>query len=173
LREAATLPDMLTIPAHRACTRWRRGGRRNADCQLDHAASGCSPGVLLSLLGHMATMDTLAALCWSIYLFTQLHANAHACATCTCRYTRRAQHKHAHACTGAALLTISTLTRCPSTHHEYADQVPLYPLLHLPGAALLAMSTLARCRSLLPMSTLTRWCTTYYEHTYQVPRYSL
>jgi hypothetical protein len=49
-----------------ACTRWRRGGRRNADCQLDHAASGCSPGILLSLLRHMATMDTLAALCWSI-----------------------------------------------------------------------------------------------------------
>ena len=48
------------------CTRWLRGGRRNADCQLDHAASGCSPGVLLSLLRHMAIMDTLAALCWSI-----------------------------------------------------------------------------------------------------------
>ena len=49
-----------------ACTPWRCGGRRNADCQLDHAASGCSPGVSLSLLRHMATMDTLAALCWSI-----------------------------------------------------------------------------------------------------------
>ena len=48
------------------CTRWLRGGRRNADCQLDHAASGCSPGGFLSLLRHMATMDTLAALCWSI-----------------------------------------------------------------------------------------------------------
>ena len=56
---------MLTIPAHRACTPWRRGGRRNADCQLDHAASGCSPGVVMSLLRHMATMDTLAALGWS------------------------------------------------------------------------------------------------------------
>ena len=49
-----------------ACTPWRCGGRRNADCQLDHAASGCSPGVSLSLLRHMTTMDTLAALCWSI-----------------------------------------------------------------------------------------------------------
>ena len=49
-----------------AGTHGRRGGRRNADCQLDHAASGCSPGVLLSLLRHMATMDMLAALCWSI-----------------------------------------------------------------------------------------------------------
>jgi hypothetical protein len=49
-----------------ACTRWLRGGRRNADCQLDHAASGCSPGGFLSLLRHMATMDTLSALCWSI-----------------------------------------------------------------------------------------------------------
>ena len=49
-----------------ACTRWRRGGRRNADCRLDHAASGCSPGGVLSLLRHMATMDTLAALGWSI-----------------------------------------------------------------------------------------------------------
>ena len=49
-----------------ACTRWRRGGRGNADCQLDHAASGCSPGVLMSLLRHMATMDTLSALGWSI-----------------------------------------------------------------------------------------------------------
>ena len=49
-----------------AGTHGRRGGRRNADCQLDHAASGCSPGVLLSLLRHVATMDTLAALCWSI-----------------------------------------------------------------------------------------------------------
>ena len=49
-----------------ACTRWGRGGRRNADFQLDHAASGCFPGVLLSLLRHMAIMDTLAALCWSI-----------------------------------------------------------------------------------------------------------
>ena len=54
-------------PSTDACTRWRRGGtRRNADCQLDHAASGCSPGVSLSLLRHMATMDTLAALCRSI-----------------------------------------------------------------------------------------------------------
>ena len=49
-----------------ACTRWRRGGRRNANCRLDHAASGCSPGDILSLLRHMATMDTLAALGWSI-----------------------------------------------------------------------------------------------------------
>ena len=49
-----------------ACTRWGRGGRRNADCQLDHAASGCSPGGVMSLLRHMATMDTLAALGWSI-----------------------------------------------------------------------------------------------------------
>ena len=49
-----------------ACTRWGRGGRRNADFQLDHAASGCSPGVFLSLLRHRATMDTLAALGWSI-----------------------------------------------------------------------------------------------------------
>jgi hypothetical protein len=49
-----------------ACTRWRRGGRRNADCQLDNAASGCSPGGVMSLLRHMATMDTLAALGWSI-----------------------------------------------------------------------------------------------------------
>ena len=57
---------MLTIPAHRACTPWRCGGRRNADCQLDHAASGCSPGGVLSLLRHMATMGTLAALGWSI-----------------------------------------------------------------------------------------------------------
>ena len=32
-----------------ACTRWGRGGRRNANCQLDHAASGCSPGDILSL----------------------------------------------------------------------------------------------------------------------------
>ena len=29
--------------AHGGC-----GGRRDADCQLDHAASGCSPGVVLS-----------------------------------------------------------------------------------------------------------------------------
>ena len=49
-----------------ACTRWLRGGRRNANCRLDHAASGCSPGDILSLLRHMATMDTLAALGWSI-----------------------------------------------------------------------------------------------------------
>ena len=49
-----------------ACTRWLRGGRRNADCRLDHAASGCSPGDILSLLRQMATMDTLAALGWSI-----------------------------------------------------------------------------------------------------------
>ena len=49
-----------------ACTRWRRGGRRNADCRLDHAASGCSPGGVMSFLRHMATMDTLAALGWSI-----------------------------------------------------------------------------------------------------------
>ena len=49
-----------------ACTRWLRGGRRNADCQLDHAASCCSPGGFLSLLRHIATMDTLAALGWSI-----------------------------------------------------------------------------------------------------------
>ena len=49
-----------------ACTRWGRGGRRNADFQLDHAASGCSPGGVMSLLRHMATMDTLAALGWSI-----------------------------------------------------------------------------------------------------------
>ena len=41
-----------------ACSRRRRGGRRNADCRLDHAASGCSPGVFLSLLRHMATMNT-------------------------------------------------------------------------------------------------------------------
>ena len=49
-----------------ACTRWRRGGRGNADCRLDNAASGCSPGGILSLLRHMTTMDTLAALGWSI-----------------------------------------------------------------------------------------------------------
>ena len=49
-----------------ACTRWGRGGRPNADCQLDYAASGCPPGVFLSLLRHMAFMDTLAALGWSI-----------------------------------------------------------------------------------------------------------
>ena len=49
-----------------ACSRRRRGGRRNADCRLDHAASGCSPGGVLSLLRHMATMGTLAALGWSI-----------------------------------------------------------------------------------------------------------
>ena len=49
-----------------ACTRWLRGGRRNANCRLDHAASGCSPGDILSLLRQMATMDTLAALGWSI-----------------------------------------------------------------------------------------------------------
>ena len=49
-----------------ACTRWRRGGRGNADCRLDHAASGCFPGGVLSLLRHMTTMDTLAALGWSI-----------------------------------------------------------------------------------------------------------
>ena len=49
-----------------ACTRWLRGGRRNADCQLDHSPSGCSPGGFLSLLRHMTAMDTLAALGWSI-----------------------------------------------------------------------------------------------------------
>ena len=49
-----------------ACTRWLCGGRRNANCRLDHAASGCSPGGVLSLLRHMTTMDTLAALGWSI-----------------------------------------------------------------------------------------------------------
>ena len=49
-----------------ACTRWLRGGRGNADCRLDHAASGCFPGGVLSLLRHMTTMDTLAALGWSI-----------------------------------------------------------------------------------------------------------
>ena len=49
-----------------ACTRWGHGGRPNADCQLDYAASGCPPGVFLSLLRHMAFMDTLAALGWSI-----------------------------------------------------------------------------------------------------------
>ena len=49
-----------------ACPRWGHGGRRNADFQLDHAASGCSPGGVMSLLRHMATMDTLAALGWSI-----------------------------------------------------------------------------------------------------------
>ena len=49
-----------------ACTRWRRGGRRNADCQLDHTAYGCSPGGVLSLLRYMTTMDTLAALGGSI-----------------------------------------------------------------------------------------------------------
>ena len=49
-----------------ACTRWGRGGRPNADCQLDYAASGCPLGVFLSLLRHMAFMDTLAALGWSI-----------------------------------------------------------------------------------------------------------
>jgi len=68
--EAATLADMLAIylPTEmHGCTRWIRGGRRNADCQLDHAASGCALLVFfLSLLRHMATMDTLAALGRSI-----------------------------------------------------------------------------------------------------------
>ena len=31
----------------------------------NHAASGCYPGVFLSLLRHMATMDTISALGWS------------------------------------------------------------------------------------------------------------
>ena len=34
----------------------------NAVCQLNHAASGCSPGVFLFSLRHTATMDTPAAL---------------------------------------------------------------------------------------------------------------
>ena len=53
-----------------------RGGRRNADCQLDHAASGCSPGDILSLLRQMTTMDTLAALGWSIWA-TGLGGSSH------------------------------------------------------------------------------------------------
>ena len=69
--EAATLADMLAIylptEMHAHGARWIRGGRRNADCQLDHAASGCALlGFFLSLLRHMATMDTLAALGRSI-----------------------------------------------------------------------------------------------------------
>ena len=39
-----------------------RGGRRNAECQLDRADSGCYPEVFRSLPRQMVTMDTLAAL---------------------------------------------------------------------------------------------------------------
>ena len=59
-----------------ACTLWLRGIRRNADCQLDHAAYGCSPRVFLSLLRRKATMDTLAALGWSIWA-TGLGGSSH------------------------------------------------------------------------------------------------
>ena len=51
-----------------ACAQWRRGGRDvNAVCQLNHAASGCSPGGFLLNIRHTATMYTLAALGWSIW----------------------------------------------------------------------------------------------------------
>ena len=66
-REAATLADMLAIPAHRCMhtvAPWRQtrcgpSARSCAFCLL-------SCGVFLSLLRQMATMDTLAALGWSI-----------------------------------------------------------------------------------------------------------
>ena len=52
------------LPAD-ACSRWRRGGRRNLDFQLGHADSGCSTGVFRSLWRQMASMDTPAASGWS------------------------------------------------------------------------------------------------------------
>ena len=53
-------------PPTDACSRWRRGGRRNSDFQLVHADSGCSPVVFRSLLRHMDSMDTPAAFGLSI-----------------------------------------------------------------------------------------------------------
>ena len=53
-------------PPTDACSRWRRGGRRNSDFQLGHADSGCSPVVFRSLLRHMDSMDTPAAFGLSI-----------------------------------------------------------------------------------------------------------
>ena len=63
-RQQHSLTCSQCLPAA-ACTWWRRGAGALRTVSSNHAASGCYSGFPLSLLRHMTTMDTLAALVWS------------------------------------------------------------------------------------------------------------